>query len=377
MHHPAVAHRAKHRLRSLLMVALIAGACGRTPLDVPESEPLGPGCGDGVVDPGEMCDDRNSISTDACLSACVFARCGDGIVHAGVEACDDNNSVPGDGCTNDCALPSCGNGIVEAGELCDDGNDIDTDACPSRCLPAICGDGFVHAGFEQCDGGVLNADRPAFLLVQGDLVRPIEPVERDESVNSFYNYFSASAHTGFEEVGTSNLFLYRDIGPEGRLGLVTIHGADKGTSPENQPDSKVIQSMSGLPSGAFVAITDDGKKEFFLTEPTAALGEWTFNDNSDGGALSGLPAPGAFVIEIASQFASGISTWNYVDGDGERIALVTTVPAKIISLDVPSECRLDCTIPRCGDDILDAGEVCDDGNTSNGDGCAADCKSTN
>ncbi|MDQ3364469.1 MAG: DUF4215 domain-containing protein [Myxococcota bacterium] len=29
--------------------------------------------------------------------------------------------------------------------------------------------------------------------------------------------------------------------------------------------------------------------------------------------------------------------------------------------------------PRCGDEVLDAGEVCDDGNTGAGDGCTADC----
>jgi cysteine-rich repeat protein len=356
------------------MLALVAGACGRTPLDIPEPESLDPRCGDGVVDVGEMCDDRNSISTDACLTACVFARCGDGIVHAGVEACDDNNSVPGDGCTNDCALPSCGNGILEAGEVCDDGNGIDTDACPSRCLPAICGDGFVHAGFEECDGGVLNADRPAFLLIQGELVRPITPVERADSVSSFYNYFSASAHTGFEDGGASNLFLYRDVGPGGQLGLVTIHGAD-----DNQPQSDVQQTMTGLPEGTFIAVTDDpnNKGEFSLSGSTTAVGDWSFDNNSDGGALSGLPSPAAWIIEVTSQFSPGISKWDYVDGSGERIALFMNMPAKIISLDIPSECRIDCTKPRCGDGILDAGEVCDDGNTSSGDGCAANCLTTN
>jgi cysteine-rich repeat protein len=33
-------------------------------------------------------------------------------------------------------------------------------------------------------------------------------------------------------------------------------------------------------------------------------------------------------------------------------------------------CRADCSVPRCGDAILDAGEVCDDGNQQTGDGCS-------
>ena len=31
-------------------------------------------------------------------------------------------------------------------------------------------------------------------------------------------------------------------------------------------------------------------------------------------------------------------------------------------------------IPRCGDGTLDGAKVCDDANTTGGDGCAGDCK---
>jgi cysteine-rich repeat protein len=47
----------------------------------------------------------------------------------------------------------------------------------------------------------------------------------------------------------------------------------------------------------------------------------------------------------------------------------------ITALDSPSACRTNCTVPRCGDGILDGGEVCDDGNVIGGDGCSVDCKS--
>jgi cysteine-rich repeat protein len=364
------------------LFVLVAGACGaRTEIFAPEASRADPFCGDGLPDPGEICDDGNEVVTDACVPPCSLARCGDGIVRAAVEACDDGNTTSGDGCTASCALPSCGNGIVEPGEVCDDGNGIDTDECPSRCLPAICGDGFVHAGFEACDDGAANADRPAFLLVQGSLVRPIVPVVRSEGVVSFYGYSSASAHTGFEELGVSKLFLYRDAEPGGKLGLVTLHGIDKSPEGELQPESLVEQAFLGLPEGTFVAISDDGKDggkgEFLLVEPTAARGEWEFEGNSDGGALSGLVSPGSFVIEVIPSFQQGIGRWEYVDGGGEKIVLAMDAAAKILSLEVPSTCRLDCTVPRCGDAILDAGEICDDGNTIPGDGCAPDCRSTN
>ncbi len=43
-----------------------------------------------------------------------------------------------------------------------------------------------------------------------------------------------------------------------------------------------------------------------------------------------------------------------------------------------ASCREDCRLPGCGDGVVDdaLGEVCDDGNTQSGDGCSADCHST-
>jgi cysteine-rich repeat protein len=40
---------------------------------------------------------------------------------------------------------------------------------------------------------------------------------------------------------------------------------------------------------------------------------------------------------------------------------------------IPNRCRLGCTLPVCGDGVLDTGEQCDDGNTTKGDGCSDIC----
>jgi cysteine-rich repeat protein len=42
----------------------------------------------------------------------------------------------------------------------------------------------------------------------------------------------------------------------------------------------------------------------------------------------------------------------------------------------PGACRLSCTLPACGDGVLDAGEECDDGNQTDGDGCDSTCLPT-
>ena len=121
-----------------------------------ESEASGPqpGCGDGVVDGGEQCDDgADNGDTRPCTSACRVNVCGDGHPLAGTEACDDGNQVNNDDCRDDCTrTPTCGNSKLDAGEQCDDGNEDDRDAC-ILCKKAVCGDGFVQRNVESCDDG--------------------------------------------------------------------------------------------------------------------------------------------------------------------------------------------------------------------------------
>ncbi len=69
-------------------------------------------CGDGHVDPGEVCDDGvNNGSYGYCNSTCtgLGPRCGDGITN-GPEQCDDGNSSNNDYCKSDCTNNVCGDG---------------------------------------------------------------------------------------------------------------------------------------------------------------------------------------------------------------------------------------------------------------------------
>jgi cysteine-rich repeat protein len=118
------------------------------------------GCGNGVVDPGEECDDGNPENDDGCTVLCTQPRCGDGLVDERTEECDDRNADPGDGCDPNCWREGaiCGNGTLEATgswpEECDDGNLNDYDGCSGRCFTEVarCGDGIMM-GLEECDDG--------------------------------------------------------------------------------------------------------------------------------------------------------------------------------------------------------------------------------
>ncbi|MFN3181915.1 MAG: DUF4215 domain-containing protein [Nannocystaceae bacterium] len=117
-------------------------------------------CGDGFLGrpESEECDQGEENADDAaCTSSCTAAFCGDGLIGPG-ESCDDGEAGS-DNCTSSCALASCGDGRVQAGEECDDSNDINTDAC-INCVEASCGDGFVESGEEECDEGPENASEP-------------------------------------------------------------------------------------------------------------------------------------------------------------------------------------------------------------------------
>ena len=136
----------------------------------------GPVCGDGAVDPGEQCDDGNTVtescaygqpSCTVCDAQCQDAAgatsyCGDGVVDGSEgEQCDDGNTTDADGCSATCLLEGgdsvCGDGVVDPGEQCDDGNTTTGDGCSATCLLEGGGPMLVDDAFERPDGPTLGA----------------------------------------------------------------------------------------------------------------------------------------------------------------------------------------------------------------------------
>lgn len=92
-------------------------------------------------DPFAACTPSDGVP-GACYEAspanvCLPSGCGNGLLDPG-EICDDRNGVVGDGCSSNClSNETCGNAIVDpvAGEQCDDGDLIGHDGCTSNCRP--------------------------------------------------------------------------------------------------------------------------------------------------------------------------------------------------------------------------------------------------
>jgi uncharacterized protein (TIGR03382 family) len=60
------------------------------------------------------------------------AGCGNGVVD-GIEECDDGDAIDDDECTNFCKKPRCGDGIVQRGEECDGANPRANGTCSPSC----------------------------------------------------------------------------------------------------------------------------------------------------------------------------------------------------------------------------------------------------
>ncbi len=97
------------------------------------------------------------------LARYVVDVCGNGVLEPG-EACDDGNLASGDGCDANCTATACGNGVVTAGEACDDGNLAGGDCCDPTCTPgpdgAPCDDGDACSAGDTCDAGRCLAGAP-------------------------------------------------------------------------------------------------------------------------------------------------------------------------------------------------------------------------
>ncbi len=188
--------------RQIIVVnAFDGGECARdaAACTLPDGGPAYvPSCGDGRLNPGEVCDDGNNVSGDGCTANCLqveanyacpipgkpcvsTVKCGDKKI-TGSEQCDDGNDQSGDGCSATCQLESgwacpivgiacqaakCGDSLVAGNEQCDDGNDTPGDGCDQNCqiengyacttpgkpcVKTVCGNGIVE-GTEQCDDG--------------------------------------------------------------------------------------------------------------------------------------------------------------------------------------------------------------------------------
>ena len=317
-------------------------------------------CGNGLLDPGEVCDDGNAVSGDGCNATCTSEEyCGNGVtdVPAG-EQCDDGNVISGDGCSATCQSEGsvdCGNGTVDSGEECDDGNTVSGDGCSSTCTvetPVACGNGTLDAS-EECDDGNNDA---------GDGCGPgcwieecgngyLDPGEVCEDGNTESGDGCSANCLSSEICGNSII----DVG----------EGCDDGNTANGDGCSATCQVETAATCGdnhldPWEGCDDgnttngDGCTEDCLLEScgNAQLdaGEGCDDGNSDDtDACPRTCRPAICGDTFVQAGVEQCDDGNTVAGDG---------------------CSPTCQVEECGNGVLDVGEGCDDNNTDNTDSCA-------
>gem|GEM_PF-6140137 len=158
----------------------------------------------------------------------------------------------------------------------------------------------------------------------------IPAVETLSSAKDFYDFYSASSHTGFEESGRSLLFLHRDVSKTpSPISLIITHGIDESTTGIRQPSATVNMDINDLPDVVIVTQSDDNANEFKKVDPTTAEGRWRFGRNTDGGVLEGFPEDYDWSMTIDVDFVRGINQWEYYYADGTNLTLDPNKPVTI------------------------------------------------
>ena len=257
--------------------------------------------------------------------------CGDGIINAG-ESCDDGNINSGDGCNASCQ--------VEQGFFCT--------GTPSICT-STCGDGIVAPGMEQCDDGNINPGdgcnasciiEPGYICTGNPSVCMPAPPSNDE------------CNTAITLTGISGTQPGDNTNATNSSGV-----ANPSCQPSWQKDMWYKFTLTG---GKPVSIAVNGVS---MSDPVLAVYSGTCgsltqvacDDDTGPGNFSlwtGNLASGTYYIRVLgfSVGIAGIGTFNLV---------------------------YNFNTATCGNNTIEFGEECDDGNVTNGDGCSSTCSFEN
>ena len=342
-------------------------------------------CGNGRPDPGETCDDGNKIDDDGCTNDCTSTNtCGNGITDKAVgEECDDGGTVAGDGCGPTCRFERCGNHINDPGEECDDGNLVSGDGCSDTCFFEGCGNGRLDPG-EYCDDGNLidndncNKDCTSDNRCGNHIVDHnvgevcdeggVETADCTADCHSQRECGDGIVDPGAGEECDNGVALNKDNldcrsdcilnrcgdGFANTDGTRNHEDCDDGPHPTGNDRRVAVPTESPTCNADCTnAVCNDHKVNRSAGEE---CDDGTGNNANDRDCTLGCKVNrcgDGLPNTSGPAHVEACDDGNRIDGDG---------------------CTNQCTLPGCGDGVLEGTEQCDDGNQANDDGCSAICR---
>jgi fibro-slime domain-containing protein len=348
-----------------------------------------PLCGDGLVRGTEQCDDANHVSGDGCSSGCRVEP---------FYACDAGQPSS---CSSSIA---CGNGTIDPGEICDPpGTNGCAAGCksfvPDTAAPPVCGNSVIEQN-ETCDPPNGNQGCSAACAVQngwtcpqagvcyrnpycGDGVVQKTQGEDCDPPNTTGCSATCKALPGYTCVGLGPSTCQKPVCGNGTIEFGEQCDDGNDTNPNDGCNTcklavGYVCPAEGVPCRARCG---DGLK---LGTEQCDDGNKDDGDGCNAGCRVELgydcPTPNAACVK-AECGNHIVESGESCDGDS---ATVGTPPLTAIAGDgCGPTCQSEPTIHvgpnptvdiTCGDGLKMATEQCDDGNKVSGDGCDKDCK---
>lgn len=314
------------------------------------------------------CGDNNRpANQDAGPDSGEAARCGNFKLEPG-EECDDGDVGLDEFCDPTCKL-TCGNGVVDAtvGELCDSGIATGTGACPTSC------DDGQACTTDVLDGSACTANcvsSPITAATDGDGCCP-----SGANANTDNDCTAACGNGALElgEVCDTGIVMGAGVCPttcddaQACTTDVLMNGNTCQATCSNTAITMPINNDGCCPAGA-----NSGNDNDCLA--SCGNGVVDGGETCDTGIPNGNGACPTMCID------GDACTQNVLSNPGTCTAACTfpqiTNPANGDGC-CPSGANAnndnDCT-PTCGNNVVESGEQCDDGNTMNGDTCSSTCQ---
>lgn len=311
-------------------------------------------CGDLFIGAKEECEDGNVVNGDGCdsclftcvsadparnctnLDPCVATSCDDATHTCGNPLPDGTTCGMGQICKNGaCSAVICGDKVIEGSEVCDDGNLVDGDGCDADCTLSCVNPATDCPAAPVCQTSVCNA---AAVCVTNDVNVDSACIAPSTCQNGACQAPNAVCGNGILEMGEECDF-----------------GASNGANAGCESNCKFSCNVNAD-----------------CIDTNTCNGSESCGNVTVGGQMGKKCSAGTNAADCSACMGgvcSGGTCTASACGDG----CVDSTNGEQCEPPSSMSCDAMCKTMICGNGVRETGEDCDDGNTTNMDGCNSVC----